>query len=84
MPTTCRIRCFCLEPQPRAYIACDIEMVQRNADRFISGFKSRDSITSALENLGLETLAARRGKTGHSLLFIFLANEENHNSLINA
>ena len=50
------------------YIAHDIEMVQHNAVRFISRLKGRDGITSALENLNLETLAARRGKTRHSLL----------------
>ena len=65
-------------------IAHDIVMVQHNAVRFISGFYGRDSITSALENLDLETLVARRRKTNHSLLLKFLANEENHNFLINA
>ena len=64
------------------YITHDIEMVQHNAVRFI--FKGRDSITSALEGLNLETLAARCRKTRHSLLLKLLANEENHNSLINA
>ena len=38
----------------------------------------------ALESLDLETLAARRGKRRHSMLLKLLANEENHNSLINA
>ena len=66
------------------YITRDLEMVQHNAVRFISKLKGRDSITSALEGLNLETLAARRGKTRHSLLLKLLANEENHNSLINA
>ena len=66
------------------YITHDIEMVQHNAVRFISKLKGRDSITSALEGLNLETLAARRGKTRHSLLLKLLANEKNHNSLINA
>ena len=37
------------------YIAHDIEMVQHNVVRFISGVRGRDSITSALENLHLET-----------------------------
>ena len=50
------------------YIEHDIEMVQHNAVRFIFRLKGRDFITSALENLNLETLAARRGKTRHSLL----------------
>ena len=66
------------------YITHDIEMVQHNAVRFISKLKGRDSITSALESLNLETLAVRRGKTRRSLLLKLLANEENHNSLINA
>ena len=35
------------------YIAPDVEMVQHNAVRFISGLKIRDSITSALENLAV-------------------------------
>ena len=43
-----------------------------------------NNVTSALEGLNLETLAARRGKTRHSLLLKLLTNEENHNSLINA
>ena len=60
-------------------------MVQHNnAIRFISRFEGRDSITLALEILDLEALAARRGKTRHSFLLKLLANEENHNSLINA
>ena len=66
------------------YITHDVEMVQHNAVRFISRLKGRDSITSALEGLNLESLAARCGKTRHSLLLKLLANEENHNSLINA
>ena len=66
------------------YITHDLEMVQHNAVRFISKFKGRESITSALKGLNLETLAARRGKTRHSLLLKLLANEKNHNSLNNA
>ena len=66
------------------YIAHNIDMVQHDAVRFISGLKGRDSITSAPENLNLELLAARRGKARHSLLFKLLANQENHNLLINA
>ena len=62
------------------YITHDIEMVQHNAVRFISRLKCRSSITSALESLNLETLAARHGKTRRSLLFELLANEENHNN----
>ena len=61
MLTTCRIRC-CLDPNLE-YITHDIEMVQHNAVKFISKLKGRDSITLALENLDLKTLAARRGKT---------------------
>ena len=59
-------------------------MVEHNAGRLISGLKGRDSSTTALENFDLEILAARHGKTRHSLLLKLLANEENHNSLINA
>ena len=59
-------------------------MIQHNnAARFIAGLEDRDSITPALENLDLETLAARRGKTRHYLLLNLLTNKENHNSLIN-
>ena len=57
------------------YITHDIEMVQHNAVRFISKLKGRDSITSALESLNLETLAVRRGKTRRSLLLKLLAND---------
>ena len=47
------------------YITHDIEMVQHNAVRFLSKLKGRDSITSALEGLNLETLAVSRvGKQG--------------------
>ena len=66
------------------YITHDIEMVQHNAVKFISTLKDRDSTTSALEGLNLETLAARRGKTRHSLLLKVLENEENHKLLIGA
>ena len=66
------------------YIAHNIEMVQHNAVRFISRLKGRDSITSALESLDLEILAARHGKTRHSVLLKLSTNEKNHNSLINA
>ena len=59
-------------------------MVQQNPVRFVSRLKDKDSITSAFESLNLETLAAGRGKTRHSLLHKLLANEQNHNSLINA
>ena len=66
------------------HIAHDIEMIQHNnAARFIAGLEDRDSITPALENLYLETLAARHGKTRHYLLLNLLTNKENHNSLIN-
>ena len=64
------------------YIAHNIEMVQHNAVRFISRLKGRDSITSALESSDLEILAARHGKTRHSVLLKLLANKENHISLI--
>ena len=64
------------------YIANDIEMMQHKAVRYISGLKGRDSITSTLEILDLETLAARCGKTINSLLLKLLANEEKHNLLI--
>ena len=66
------------------YIANDIEMAQHNAIRFIFGLEGRDGITSALESFELETLAARRGKTRHSLLPKLLTNKKNHNLLINA
>ena len=66
------------------YITYDIEIVQKNAVRFTSGLKGRDSITTVFENLDLETLAAKHEKTWHSLLLKILTNEENHNSLINA
>ena len=62
----------------------NLEMVQNNAVGFISKLKSRDSITSALVCLDLETLAARHGKAGHSLLNKSWANKENHNLLNNA
>ena len=46
------------------YITHDIEMVQHNGVRFIFKLKGKYSIASALEGLNLETLAARREKTG--------------------
>ena len=66
------------------YTAHDNDMVQHNAVKFISRLKGGDSITSALESLYWETVAARRGKARHSLLPKLLANNKNHNSLINA
>ena len=48
----------------REYIAHDIDIVKRDAVRFIFGLKHRNSITSALENLNLETLAAKCRKKG--------------------
>ena len=70
--------------RPRVYRTRHNEMVQHNAVRFIFRLKGRYNITSGLESLDLETLAARRRKTRHFLLLKLLANEENHNSLINA
>ena len=75
---------FLLSGTTTQSIAHDIEMAQHNVVRYISRLKGRDSITSAFESLNLKNLAARRGKTRHSLLLKLLTNEENHNSLIHA
>lgn len=64
------------------YLDHDIEMVQHNAVRFICNLKGRDSVSEAVESLGLETLGKRREKGRHSLLHRILSNEQSHNALV--
>ena len=66
MPTALEYAAAVWNPNLK-YIAHDIDKVHHCAVRFVSGLKGRDSMTLALENLNLETLAARSRKVNFCL-----------------
>jgi len=58
-----------------------LEMVQRQAVRFIMNVKGRDSVTEARNEIGLKTLEDRRKDIRMSLLMRILAKENCHQAL---
>jgi len=62
-------------------VAERLERIQNKAVRYINELKGRESVTDAINQLGLKTLASRRRDHRVGLLVRILGDEEHHSAL---